>query len=153
MIEKYKGVIMQKDPDFEKSIKMAGWGVCDCDDGLDIQTGIKESRECKIYKPKIVWYKKIWFSIRNIFRRCLAFFRRKKEQPFSETTVSKVTDNKLQQISRLVLSSKSGNMIPVNMVRNKKTGVVVVFPCNADTLRSVYGDKADDYEVVESKIK
>jgi hypothetical protein len=94
----------------------------------------------------------LWHFIKRIISNILKLFRKKEE--LSDNTVSKVTDNKLQQMSRLVSSGVSEDQkIPVNMVRNKKTGVVVVFPGSADKLKSFYGDKADNYEVVESKIK
>lgn len=146
--------------DFDKSIKMASWGTCDCDDGLEVgNTTIKLSDKF-IYKPKAVWYKKILGFIKSAISNIWNYFFGRKQPILPENAVPRVTDNavprvtdaKLAQISRL-LDSRSGEKIPVNMVRNKKSGVVVVFPGSADKLRSFYGDKADDYEVVESQIK
>jgi hypothetical protein len=150
-----KGEIMQKDCDFENSVKMARWGVCDCDDGLDVNTTVKEpNRNGMVYRAKRAWYKRLWNFIKRIIFNILGFFRKRKKEELSKNTVSKVTDNQLEKMSRLVSSGVSEDQkIPVNMVRNKKTGVVVVFPGSADKLKSFYGDKADNYEIVESKIK
>jgi hypothetical protein len=44
-------------------------------------------------------------------------------------------------------------LTPMNMVRNKKSGVVVVVPGKAHQVRELYGEKAKDFELVESRIK
>lgn len=104
----------------------------------------------------MIFWKKIWHKIKQFFH--ILWFRkiRKLDKPLKRISINKITDNDILKLSR----NKSGvpgydnhQEIPMNMVRNKKNGVVVVIPGGADSLQNYCRENVDNYEVVESHIK
>jgi len=102
------------------------------------------------------FWKKIWHKIKQFFH--ILWFRkiRKLEKPLKKISVNKITDDDIRKLSR----NKSGipghdnhQDTPMNMVRNKKNGVVVVIPGGVDSLQNYCKKNTDNYEVVESAIK
>jgi hypothetical protein len=120
-------------------------------------------RRAKVkFRPprKMGFWSKLLHRIKHFFHILWHFKIRRDVKPLQKTPVLKVTEEDIQKLSRKH-GAEPGHpdepgieqSTPMNMVRNKKTGVVVVVPGHANTIKNYCGDKAKDYEVVESHIK